>query len=150
MARTLIAGAEAVIPSAQGPVHAPGEVAIEDGRIVSVGPPGSTPAGWEPQEVIQADGAVVLPGLVNAHTHAPMVLLRGYAEDLSFHPWLAAVQAMEDAFQPEDIYWATQLAIAEQFRFGVTTFGEMYFGIGEIARAVAETGARAVLARGLA
>lgn len=148
--RLLIAGAEAVVPGGEAPVYAPGEVAIEDGRIVSVGPPGSAPAGWEPQEVIQADGAVVLPGLVNAHTHAPMVLLRGYAEDLSFHPWLAAVQTMENAFQPEDIYWATQLAIAEQFRFGVTTFGEMYFGIGEIARAVAETGARAVLARGLA
>ncbi|MDI6870222.1 MAG: amidohydrolase [Bacillota bacterium] len=147
--RLLITGAEAVITSADGPVYAPGEVAVEDGRIVAVGQAGSTAASWRPHEVIRADGAVVIPGLVNAHTHSPMVLLRGYAEDMAFHPWLAAVQAMEENFLPEDIYWGAQLAIAEQFRFGVTTFAEMYFGMAGVARAVAETGARAVLSRGL-
>lgn len=148
--RILITGAEAVVSGAGGPVYAPGEVAVEAGRIAAVGPAGAAAAGWRADEVIRAEGAVVIPGLVNAHVHTPMVLLRGYAEDLAFHPWLSAVQAMEDAFQPEDIYWATQLAIAEQFRFGVTTFAEMYFGMAAVARAVVETGARAVLARGLA
>lgn len=151
--RILITGAEAVITGPHGPVFAPGEVAIEGGRIVAVGPAGhrgAGVAGWRPEETIKANGAVVVPGLVNAHGHAAMTLLRGYAEDMLFHPWLAAVQSMEDSFQPEDIYWGTLLAIAEQFRFGVTTFAEMYFGMEAVARAVAETGARAVLARGLA
>ncbi|MGE5554280.1 MAG: amidohydrolase [Betaproteobacteria bacterium] len=147
--RILIAGAEAVITGAEGPIYAPGEVAVEDGRIAAVGPSGSTPPDWQPDETIRAEGAVVTPGLVNAHTHLPMVLLRGYAEDMLFHPWLAAVQALEDAFQPGDIYWGTQLAVAELFRFGVTAFADMYFGIDELVRAVAETGARAVLSRGL-
>lgn len=148
--RILITGAEAVFTGAAGPVYSPGEIAVEGGRIAAVGPSGSVPAAWRPHEVIKAQGAVVIPGLVNAHVHTPMVLLRGYAEDMAFHPWLDAVLAMEDAFQPEDIYWATLLAVAEQFRFGVTTFGEMYFGIEGIARAVAESGARAVMSRGLA
>jgi 5-methylthioadenosine/S-adenosylhomocysteine deaminase len=147
--RILLVGAEAVVAGADGPVYAPGEVAVEDGRIAAVGPPGLILPDWRPDETIRAEGAVVVPGLVNAHTHLPMVLLRGYAEDLRFHPWLQAVQAVEDRYEPGDIYWSTQLAIAELFRFGVTAFADLYFGLDELARAAAETGARAVLSRGL-
>lgn len=147
--RILIAGAEAVICGAQGPVYAPGEVVVQDGRILAVGEPGTTAGRFPPDEVIRAEGSVVIPGLVNAHTHSPMQILRGYAEDLAFHPWLAKVQGLEDLLTPEDIYWSAQLALAEQFRFGVTAFADMYFEMDQVGRAVAEAGGRAVLSRGL-
>lgn len=147
--RLLVAGAEAVLTAADGPCYAPGEVAVEDGRIAAVGPAGSTPAEWRPDEVVDARGAVVIPGLVNAHTHSGMQMLRGYSEDLAFHPWLAKVQALEDSLTPEDIRWSALLALAEQFRFGVTAFADMHFEMDQVARAVAESGGRAVLSRGL-
>jgi 5-methylthioadenosine/S-adenosylhomocysteine deaminase len=98
------------------------------------------------------DGAdrLVIPGLVNAHTHAAMTLLRHRADDLPFMAWLfGSILPMEDRLGPGDFYWGTMLAICEMLRSGATCFNDMYFGVDEVVRACAESGMRAVLSRGL-
>jgi 5-methylthioadenosine/S-adenosylhomocysteine deaminase len=134
-----------------GDVFHDGEVAIVDGRLDYVGPRRTaqpdTAAGYD--RIIDGRDLVAMPGLINAHTHAPMILLRGYAEDMPFFPWLESVQKMEDRFTPEDAYWGTLLAIAEMLKTGTTTFADMYFFLDEMARAISESGIRSVLSRGL-
>jgi len=101
-------------------------------------------------EVIDASGKLVIPGFVNAHTHAAMTLLRSYADDFPLHTWLTEkIWPVEGRLTGEDVYWGTMLAIVEMMRAGVTTFADMYFFMDHVARAVAETGARAVIAPGM-
>lgn len=101
--------------------------------------------------VIDVRGKAILPGFINAHTHAAMSLLRGYAEDLPLDRWLEEkVFPVEDRLTPSDVYWGTMLAIAEMIRGGTTCFADMYFFMDQVARAVDESGMRAVLARGIA
>lgn len=101
--------------------------------------------------LVDGKGKVLIPGLINCHTHVPMVLLRGLADDLELHNWLEqAVFPIEDRMTPEDVYWASKVGIAEMIRGGTTCFSEMYFHMDAIAQAVEETGIRAVLSRGFA
>lgn len=101
-------------------------------------------------EVIEASGKLVIPGFVNAHTHAAMTLLRSYADDLPLHTWLTQkIWPVEARLTGDDVYWGTMLAIVEMMRAGVTTFADMYFFMDHVARAVAESGARAVIAPGM-
>ncbi|NLG84795.1 MAG: amidohydrolase [Firmicutes bacterium] len=123
------------------------DVAVEDGIIAAVGSP---PAGWTPDERIEAAGKIVMPGLVNAHTHAAMTLFRGYGDDLPLQEWLSQrIWPAEAKLTAEHVYWGSLLAIVEMLRSGTTTFADMYFFMEEVARAVEEAGIRAVLARGL-
>ncbi len=93
--------------------------------------------------VYNGKGKLLMPGLVNAHSHAPMTLLRGYAENLSLQDWLhSRVFPFEDKLTPESIYNGTMLAFAEMLRFGVTSTSEMYFVGDAMGKAVQDSGIR--------
>jgi 5-methylthioadenosine/S-adenosylhomocysteine deaminase len=128
-------------------VLTPGSVAIESGAIVAVGEPAAIAAAYRGAETIDAAGAVVLPGLINTHTHAPMVLYRGLADDLALMEWLqkyifpAEAKTVNAAF----VRTGTRLAALEMIQSGTTLFTDMYYFEEEIARATKEAGLRGVL-----
>lgn len=138
-----------VIPATGGREFT-GDIAVEGKRIVYVGPPGGVPAGFEPDEIIDATGMAATPGLVNCHTHAAMTLFRGYADDLPLMDWLAQkIWPIEAKLNSEDVYWGSLLAGLEMLKSGTTTFADQYFEMDRVAQAVDEIGLRAVLCRGL-
>lgn len=148
----LIEAGWVVTANEQGDVHCQPQqvVACRGQNIVYVGPRAGLPADFQPEQTIDARWGAVTPGLVNTHNHAAMTLLRGYADDLPLMPWLQEkVWPAEARLTGDDIYWGTLLAIAEQFRAGITTFADMYFHMDRVAQAVVESGARAYLSRGL-
>jgi 5-methylthioadenosine/S-adenosylhomocysteine deaminase len=127
-----------------------GEIAVSGDRIVSAGGRGSAPADFVPDRILELPNDVVMPGLINTHTHAAMTLLRGYADDMPLMPWLEEkVWPFEAKMNSEDIYWGSLLALAEMIRSGTTTMVDMYIEQAETARAVLEAGTRAVLSRGM-
>ena len=100
--------------------------------------------------VYEGAGKLLVPGLYNAHAHAPMTMLRGFAENLPLQRWLEErCWPFEDKMTPEDGYWATLLACAEMARYGVIGFSDMYYAAPERARAVTEAGLKANLCEGL-
>ncbi|MHB8124201.1 MAG: amidohydrolase [Desulfitobacteriaceae bacterium] len=127
-----------------------GEIAIEGEYILSVGEKGSAPAGFIPDQILDYPNDVILPGLINTHTHAAMTFLRSYADDLPLMPWLETkVWPFEDKMSDQDIYWGTALALCEMIRSGTTTMLDMYISMDKVAEAVLTAGTRAVLSRGL-
>lgn len=103
----------------------------------------------EAEFIIDGDGAIALPGLVNTHTHAAMTLLRGYADDMVLQDWLAQkIWPLEAHLTGSDVYWGTKLACLEMTRSGTTAFNDMYFFMEDAARAVDEAGIRAMLCYG--
>lgn len=124
-----------------------GDIAIHNGRISGVGVVGREGSF---DRVIDAADCVVLPGFVNTHTHAAMSLFRGYADDLPLMEWLnTKIWPIEEKLTAEDVYWGTMLSILEMIKSGTTTFADMYFFMEDVARAVEQTGIRAVLSRGM-
>lgn len=96
--------------------------------------------------VIDASGMVAVPGLINAHTHCAMTLLRGYADDMPLMPWLEErIWPVETKLEADDVYWGTLLGIAEMIRAGVTCFNDMYHYFESAARAALDSGMRAVV-----
>jgi 5-methylthioadenosine/S-adenosylhomocysteine deaminase len=123
-----------------------GDIMIDGDIISEIGPEINTPA----DEIIHAQGMAAMPGLINAHQHTPMSLLRGFSDDLKLMDWLnAKMLPAEQRMTPEDIFWGAKLSMAEMIRSGTTAFADMYIHMNEIAEAVQETGMRASLARGL-
>jgi 5-methylthioadenosine/S-adenosylhomocysteine deaminase len=124
-------------------VHAGGGVAIAGDSIVAVGP---AALAYDAAEVIDCRGRVVMPGLVNAHTHAPMTLLRGLADDLRLDVWLMGyMMPVEREFvNPDFVRLGTRLACAEMIRSGVTCFADMYYFEEAVAEATADAGLRAL------
>ncbi len=117
-------------------------VAVEDGRIVEV----AEKITGEADFVIDARGKVVIPGLINTHTHAAMTLFRGAADDLPLHRWLQEeIWPVEAKLKPRHVYAGTLLACLEMLSAGITCFNDMYFYLDEVARAAEEAGMRAVL-----
>ncbi len=101
-------------------------------------------------EVYEGAGKVLMPGLVNAHTHSPMSLLRGYAEDLPLSQWLQEkVWPFEAKIDDDAALWATRLSIAEMLRFGTVSFTDMYLFDSSRVQAVAESGIKANLSHGV-
>ncbi|MEK4111165.1 5-methylthioadenosine/S-adenosylhomocysteine deaminase [Paenibacillus sp. DS2363] len=101
-------------------------------------------------EIIDGRNKVAMPGLINAHQHTPMSLLRGFSDDLKLMDWLERKMLPAEArMNPEDIYWGAKLSIAEMIRSGTTAFADMYIHMNEIAEAVKQTGMRASLTRGM-
>ncbi len=100
---------------------------------------------------IDASGKFVLPGLFNAHTHLAMTLFRGYAEDMPLMDWLEKkIWRAERKLTPKDVYWGSMLGILEMLKSGTTAFSDLYIHMDEVAKAVGETGIRAVLCYGMA
>ena len=124
----------------------PGAVAVLGDSIVAVGPEDEIQKEYSAQETFDCGGKVLMPGLINAHTHVPMTLLRGIADDLRLDVWLQGyLWPVEREFvSPEFVRLGTQIACAEFIRSGVTTFNDMYFFEEEVAKATAEAGLRAV------
>jgi 5-methylthioadenosine/S-adenosylhomocysteine deaminase len=101
-------------------------------------------------EVLDATGGLVVPGLVNAHTHAAMTLLRGYADDKPLDAWLQEdIWPAEAALEPADVRAGTDLALAEMIHSGTTAFADMYFHMDEVVDAVEHAGLRARIAHGV-
>jgi 5-methylthioadenosine/S-adenosylhomocysteine deaminase len=116
----------------------------EHGIIADVGP-GVVPQPGD--EVLDGGGLAVMVGLVNAHTHAAMTLLRGYGDDLPLMEWLQTrIWPAEASLTGDDVYWGTRLAIIEMLRSGTTSFVDMYWQGPDVARAVADAGIRATVA----
>src|SRR5580765_5369582 len=127
-------------------VHPSGSVAVAGGAILALGNLG---AGYDAAETVDCRGRVVMPGLVNAHTHAPMTLLRGLADDLRLDVWLLGyMMPVERAFvRPDFVALGTRLACAEMIRSGTTCFADMYYFEGAVAEATAAAGLRAMCAQ---
>ncbi|HHV05783.1 MAG TPA: amidohydrolase family protein [Anaerolineaceae bacterium] len=124
-----------------------GAVAINDGAIVAIGPEDAILKSWNGKEIIDCQGKVLMPGLINTHTHVPMTLLRGLANDLRLDVWLMGyMMPVEREFvSPEFVRLGTQMGCAEMIKSGVTTFNDMYYFEDEVATATAEIGMRAVV-----
>ena len=120
------------------------DLAVRGPSILALGAP---PPDFTPEEVVDGRGKLALPGLFNAHCHAAMTLERGFAEDLPFDRWLnEKIWVAESALEEEDVYWGTALAACEMIRAGVVGFADHYFWMDQAARAVEESGLKALLA----
>ncbi len=118
------------------------DVRIEDGRFHSIGPDLEAPDA----QVLDGCRMAIAPTFVNAHTHASMSLMRSYAEDLELHDWLQNhIWPLEVQMDEEDIYHGARLACLEMIKSGTTCFNDMYWHFHGTARAVEESGLRAVL-----
>jgi 5-methylthioadenosine/S-adenosylhomocysteine deaminase len=116
-------------------------------RIVTAGVPPSAPASAPREEVIDAAGLYLIPGLVNSHCHTAMTLLRGTAEDCTLADWLNIyIWRYERSLGAEDVYWGTLLGTAEMLLAGVTCVADHYFHMGQAWRAYRTSGMRADLA----
>jgi 5-methylthioadenosine/S-adenosylhomocysteine deaminase len=141
--KLLIRGATIVTVDAGDTVLEGADLAIAGDRIIGVG---GSPEGFVPDRVIDGANRIVLPGLVNTHTHLSMTLMRNYADDLAFWPWLLErIKPLEDHLQADDVRIGARLGIAELIRGGTTCFHDMYFHLEHVADEVASAGVRARL-----
>ncbi len=120
----------------------------EGGTIVAVGP--DVDGIEDATETLDVDGCVVMPGLINAHTHVSMTLLRGYADDKPLDAWLREdVWPVEAELTPEDVEIGAELGSVEMIRSGTTAFADMYFAEDRVADVVDRAGMRALLGQGV-
>lgn len=128
-----------------------GAVAVRDGRIVAVAPAAELLEHVPTTTLLDAGGGLIMPGLVNTHTHLAMTLLRGLADDVALQEWLSQhIWPAESAhMRPETVAIGTRLAAAECIRAGVTTVCDMYFFGATVGEVLAEVGLRAVISEGL-
>lgn len=97
-----------------------------------------------PERVIDCRGGILMPGLVNAHTHSPMSLLRGLKDDCTLDTWLnEVIWPIEGRMTREDIYWGSLLSVAEMIAYGTVSFSDMYRCSDTVARAISKTGVKA-------
>ncbi|MEO1162280.1 MAG: amidohydrolase family protein [Chloroflexota bacterium] len=124
-----------------------GAVVITGSDITAIGQTDSILAEYDAEEIIDCTDQYIIPGLINAHTHVPMTLLRGMADDLRLDVWLMGyIMPVEREFvSPEFVKLGTTLACAEMIRGGTTTFSDMYYFESDIAEATAKAGMRALL-----
>lgn len=143
----LITGGTVITMDAQRRVLDDGAVAVRADSIVAVGPRSELETKYAAAKVINAHGAIVMPGLINGHTHAAMSLFRGIAEDLSLDDWLHAYIFPAEARNVTEDFtaWGTRLAILEMLRGGTTTYADMYYFEDAVARVTKEAGMRGVL-----
>jgi len=124
-----------------------GGVAVKGGRVVAVGPSAEMDLNYSSRQVIEATGKVVIPGLINGHTHVPMTLFRGIADDLDLQEWLTKyIFPAEAKNVTEDfVRVGTRLGLAEMIRSGTTTYCDMYYFEDAIADETFKAGMRGVL-----
>jgi 5-methylthioadenosine/S-adenosylhomocysteine deaminase len=144
----LITGGTVVTLDAERRLLENGFVAIRGGRIVEVGEAAQLKAkGYVAKQTINARGKAVLPGLINTHTHLPMVLYRGLADDLNLQEWLTKYIFPAEAKNTtkEFVIWGTRLGLLELIRGGTTTYADMYYFEDAMAEETKRAGLRAVL-----
>ncbi len=124
----------------------PGSVAVTGDSIVAAGPTEDISKEYQGTETVDCSGKVLMPGLVNVHTHVPMTLLRGLADDLRLDVWLMGyVMPVEREFvTPEFVRLGTLLSCAEMIRSGTTCFADMYYFEDDIAKATSDAGLRGI------
>ncbi|MBA2734927.1 MAG: amidohydrolase [Acidobacteria bacterium] len=124
-----------------------GSIAVKDGRIVAVGARAEIDSKYAAHETLDARGKVVIPGLINAHTHIPMTLFRGLADDLDLNEWLTKYIFPAEAknVTEEFVRVGTRLGLAEMIRGGTTTYCDMYYFEDAIADETSKAGVRGVL-----
>lgn len=145
----LVKGATIVTMDAQRRVIENGYVAVRGDEIVAIGqnPAEFAPNGLIAKETIDASGKLIIPGLINGHTHIPMVLLRGLKDDVTLDDWLRKYIFPEEARNvTEDfVRWGSRLALAEMIRSGTTTYADMYYFEDAEAEEAKKAGLRGVL-----
>jgi len=141
MSELLVSGGQVLRPDAT--VETADVLVDQDsGDILEVSEPGAL----DGDDELDAAGGLVVPGLVNAHTHVAMTLLRGYADDKPLDAWLQEdIWPVEAELTPTDVRVGTMLGLVEMVKSGTTAFSDMYFHVPQIADAVEEVGVRAVL-----
>ncbi|MBQ7680402.1 MAG: amidohydrolase [Butyrivibrio sp.] len=123
------------------------DIFIQGSRITGIG---AAPDGFKAEKTIDGTDRLVIPGLINSHTHSYMAFMRNCADDLSFMDWLfGRIDPIEQKMKDEDAYWGACLAIIEMMKSGTTCFNDMQMNILQTTRAVRESGMRAVICRGL-
>lgn len=143
----LILGGTVVTMDAERRIIEDGGIAMSNGRIVGIGPRSEIQSAFTSTQTISATGKLISPGLINGHTHVPMVLFRGLADDLDLQEWLSKyIFPAEAKNVTEDFVRAgTRLGLAEMIRGGTTTYCDMYYFEDAIAEETAKAGVRAVL-----
>ncbi|GBC63262.1 amidohydrolase [Desulfonema ishimotonii] len=128
-----------------------GLIGVRNGKIEKITSLGKNEAPPPAKKVVDAGGGIIMPGLVNTHTHLPMTLFRGLADDLPLSEWLNdhIFPAEAAHITPESVRWGTRLACAEMLLSGTTTCCDGYFVEGEVAKAVVASGMRAVAGQGV-
>ncbi|MDD5370300.1 MAG: amidohydrolase family protein [Anaerolineaceae bacterium] len=129
--------------------YEPGVVAVRDDSIVAAGDEAEMRTRFQGTQEMDCSGKVLMPGLVNAHTHAAMTLLRGLADDLRLDVWLMGyMMPVEREFvSPDFVRLGTRLACSEMIRSGITSFADMYYFEEDVAQATADAGMRALCAQ---
>lgn len=144
VSRVLFRDVAVLTLDAEGRVLPQADVAVDGDRILAVG---EVPPGFEPDEVVDGRDRLLMPGFFNAHTHAAMTLVRGWADDLPLDRWFnERIWVAESALEEEDVYWGAALAAAEMIRGGTVGFADHYFYMDRVAEVVAQSGLRANLA----
>jgi 5-methylthioadenosine/S-adenosylhomocysteine deaminase len=143
----IVAGGIVVTVDGARNVYDPGAVAIDGTSIVAVGPAADIAARFTAAEQVNAVGSVVIPGLINTHSHAPMVLYRGLADDLALQEWLEKYifPAEAKTVSREMVRVGTRLAALEMIQSGTTAYADMYYFEEEVARVTKAAGMRGVL-----
>ena len=128
-----------------------GAVVVKGDRIAAVGEASSIEEKVEAREVLDASGCLIMPGLINLHTHGAMTCFRGLADDLPLQEWLSEhiFPAEASHITEETVYWATLLATAEMIKSGTTTVCDGYFYEDGAARAMASSGIRGIVGQGV-
>jgi 5-methylthioadenosine/S-adenosylhomocysteine deaminase len=143
----ILTGGTVVTMDPSGRVLTPGAVAIDGRDVVAIDTPEAIAARFSGRDSIDTTGQVVMPGLINTHTHAPMVLYRGLADDLALVDWLQKYifPAEAKTVTPEFVRAGTRLAALEMIQSGTTAYADMYYFEEEIAAVTKEAGLRGVL-----
>ena len=143
----IVTGGTVVTQNAAHRILAPGAIAIDGTDIIDVDTPATIAAKYRAADIIDARDQIVLPGLINTHSHAPMVMYRGLADDLALMDWLQKYifPAEAKTVSPELVRVGTRLAAVEMIESGTTTYVDMYYFEEEIAKATFEAGLRGVL-----
>ena len=143
----IIKGDHVVTMDAEGSVYTDAAVAVDEGLIIAIGPASEILTTYQSANLLEGDNQIVMPGLINGHSHAAMTLLRGIAEDMSLVDWLTKYifPAELEFVNAEFVRIGTELACWEMIRGGTTTFVDMYYYPEVIAGVVESCGLRALV-----